>query len=124
ETRHAAGRSNYDTHAFDKRLPVRPHTSMNDYHSYPGNRSNENRNYQQTDSPASKSSFQAHLNRLDERFGQNYNARNKDDDILSMHSARSLSSSCSLASQTLERAQQNMNKYWGGHAPASIDSPK
>ncbi|CAF5193708.1 unnamed protein product, partial [Rotaria magnacalcarata] len=26
ETRHAAGRSNYDTHAFDKRLPVRPHT--------------------------------------------------------------------------------------------------
>ncbi|CAF3700203.1 unnamed protein product [Rotaria socialis] len=124
ETRHAAGRSNYDTHAFDKRLPVRPHTSMNDYHSYPGNRSNENRNYQQTDSPASKSSFQAHLNRLDERFGQNYNARNKDDDILSMHSARSLSSSCSLASQTLERAQQNMNKYWGGHVPASIDSPK
>jgi hypothetical protein len=36
-----------------------------------------------------------------------------DDDILSMNSARSLSTSCSLASQTLERAQQNMNKYWG-----------
>jgi len=47
-----------------------------------------------------------------------------DDDILSINSARSLSSSCSLASQTLERAQQNMNKYWGGHSPASIDSPK
>jgi len=47
-----------------------------------------------------------------------------DDDVLSIDSARSLSSSCSLASQTLERAQQNMNKYWGGHSPASIDSPK
>jgi hypothetical protein len=30
ETRHAAGRSSYDTHIFDKRPPVRPHTSMND----------------------------------------------------------------------------------------------
>lgn len=47
-----------------------------------------------------------------------------DDDVLSINSARSLSSSCSLASQTLERAQQNMNKYWGGQSPASIDSPK
>jgi hypothetical protein len=47
-----------------------------------------------------------------------------DDDVLSINSARSLSSSCSLASQTLERAQQNMNKYWGGHSPASVDSPK
>ena len=69
-------------------------------------------------------SFQNHLNTLDERFGQTYNARHKDDDVLSISSARSLSSSCSLASQTLERAQQNMNKYWGGHSPASVDSPK
>ncbi|CAF2746199.1 unnamed protein product [Rotaria sp. Silwood2] len=131
ETRHAAGRSSYDTHIFDKRLPIRPHTSMNDYHSYHGNRykdkiidNNNYDNHQQEYSPTSTSPFQVHLDRLDERFGQNSNARHKDDDVLSVNSVRSLSSSCSLASQTLERAQQNMNKYWGGHSPASIDSPK
>ncbi|CAF0856407.1 unnamed protein product [Rotaria sordida] len=123
ERRHAAGQSSYDTHIFDKRLPIRPHTSMSDCHSCHGNRykdkitDNNNENYQQEYTPASKTSFQAHLNRLDERFGQNFNARYKDDDILSTNSARSLSSSCSLASQTLERAQQNMNKYWGDHSP-------
>ncbi|CAF4726087.1 unnamed protein product [Rotaria sp. Silwood1] len=130
ETRHAAGRSSDDTHIFDKRLPTRPHTSMNDYHSYHGNQykdkitDNNDDNHQPKYTPTSTTPFQVHLDRLDERFEQNSNARHKDDDILSINSARSLSSSCSLASQTLERAQQNMNKYWGGHSPASIDSPK
>ena len=83
----------------------------------------------QHDSPASKSSFRNHLSSLDHRF----NGRQKglqhvpthwsihrlcflfdvDDDVLSVNSARSLSSSCSLASQTLELAQQNLHKYWG-----------
>ncbi|CAF3715480.1 unnamed protein product [Adineta steineri] len=117
DTRHAAGRSSYDTHVFDKRpAPARPHTSMNDYHTYKF----ESQDYV----PASNPSFQNHLNRLDERFGQTNNARNKDDDVLSIHSARSLSSSCSLASQTLERAQQNMNKYWGEHSSNSVNASK
>ncbi|CAF0903930.1 unnamed protein product [Didymodactylos carnosus] len=65
-----------------------------------------------------KPSFQNHLNTLNEGFGTTYNVnrqQDKDDDVLSVNSARSLSSSCSLASQTLERAKQNMNnmnKYW------------
>ncbi|UJR25631.1 hypothetical protein I4U23_006983 [Adineta vaga] len=127
EPRHAAGRSSYDTHAFDRRPPPRPHTSMNDYRSYKSEATDYNNNdtsNHDSSTPTSRSSFQNHLNKLDERFGQTYNARHKDDDVLSVHSARSLSSSCSLASQTLERAQQNMNKYWGGHSPASVDLSK
>jgi len=38
---------------------------------------NNNDNHRQDYTPASKGSFQNHLNRLDERFGQTYNARNK-----------------------------------------------
>ncbi len=38
---------------------------------------NNNDNHQPDYAPASKASFQNHLNRLDERFGQTYNARNK-----------------------------------------------
>lgn len=46
-----------------------------------------------------------------------------DDDVLSVNSARSLSSSCSLASQTLERAQENMNKYWNENSSSSPKKP-
>ncbi|CAF1159652.1 unnamed protein product, partial [Didymodactylos carnosus] len=63
-------------------------------------------------------SLQNHLNTLNEGFSTTYNVnrqQDNDDDVLSINSARSLSSSCSLASQTLERAKQNMNKYWGGN---------
>ncbi|CAF1629870.1 unnamed protein product [Adineta ricciae] len=126
EQRHAAGRSSYDTHILNRRPPSRPHTSVNNYRSYKSEATDYNNNdtYNHDSTPKSNCSFENHLNRLDERFGQTYNARTKDDDVLSVHSARSLSSSCSLASQTLERAQQNMNKYWGGHSSASVDLSK
>ncbi|CAF3510814.1 unnamed protein product [Rotaria sordida] len=126
----ATGRPSYDTYIFDKR----PYTSMNEYCSYPGSRfkdevteyyygRDDNRQqYQHT--PVSKSSFQNHLQTLNGNYGQTYHTHCKDDDVLSVNSARSLTSSCSLASQTLERAQQNMNKYWSGHSPTSNSSPK
>lgn len=97
----AAGRPNRDTHMADKR----PSTNFQlDFNSAP-----------------KPSLFQNHLNHLNDRFQPKYS---RDDDVLSVNSARSLSSSCSLASQTLERAQQNMNKYWGNHSPSSVGSAK
>lgn len=57
-------------------------------------------------------------------FEHQYKSYVIDEDVFSNHSARSLSSSCSLASQTLERAQQNMTKYWGDHSPKKIPHGK
>ena len=83
-------------------------------------------------SPASKASFQAHVNALDRRYDQTSNGQKRgercngiptffssicstflDDDVLSLQSARSLSSTCSLASQTYELAHRNLQKFWG-----------
>ncbi|CAF3921421.1 unnamed protein product [Rotaria sp. Silwood2] len=125
ESHNATGRPSYDIHTFDKR----PYTSMNessrfkdevtDY--YYGRDDNRQR---QQDTPASKPLFQNHLQTLNDNYGRTYHKRCKDDDVLSVNSARSLTSSCSLASQTLERAQKNMNKYWANHSPTSKCSPK
>ncbi|CAF3722468.1 unnamed protein product [Adineta steineri] len=130
ETSNATGRPSYDTHTYDKR----PHSSMNDYCSYPASRfkdevtdyyygGNENKQqYQYT--PTTKPSLQNQAGSQDERYGRNYPTRNQDDDVLSVNSVRSLSSSCSLASQTLERAHQNMNKYWGDNSPKKTYNAK
>jgi hypothetical protein len=88
---------------------------------------------------SSKSSLQNHLQTHDGNYGRTYNkgkiiiyqiSSNTffyfqiDDDVLSVNSARSLSSSTNLALQTLERAQQNKNKYWSDQSPNSLSSPK
>ncbi|CAF1034409.1 unnamed protein product [Rotaria sp. Silwood1] len=126
ESHNATGRPSYDTQIFDKR----PYTNC----SYPGSRfkdevteyyyGRDDNRQQHQHTPTSRPSFQNHLHSLNENYDQTYRTRCKDDDVLSVNSARSLTSSCSLASQTLERAQQNMNKYWGGHSPTLNYSPK
>ncbi|CAF2120506.1 unnamed protein product [Rotaria magnacalcarata] len=130
ESHNATGRPSYDAPLFDRR----PYSSMNEYCSYPGSRfkdevteyyyGRDDNRQQNQHTPVSKSAFQNHLQRPNENFGQTYYRRHKDDDVLSVNSARSLTSSCSLASQTLERAQNNMNKYWGEPARTSNCSPK
>ncbi|XP_069140826.1 nuclear protein MDM1-like [Argopecten irradians] len=53
---------------------------------------------------------------INEGFGLTYNnpvvSDNRDDDVLSV-SARSVASSCSLASETLERARKRKEEFWG-----------
>ncbi|UJR23278.1 hypothetical protein I4U23_026295 [Adineta vaga] len=133
DTCNATGRPSYDSQSYDRR----PHTSMNEYCTYPGSRfkdevtdyyyggidykqQQQNHSYAATPNP----SYPNHAQSSDQHYGQTYKTQNKEDDVLSVNSARSLSTSCSLASQTLERAHKNLNKYWDDKSPSSLSSPK
>ncbi|CAF1174723.1 unnamed protein product [Adineta ricciae] len=132
DTCNATGGSSYDSHLYDRR----PYTSANEYCSYPGSRFkdevtdyyygglDDKQQQHHPYAPTPKPSYQNYAQLPDERYDRTYNPQNKEDDGLSVQSVRSLSSSCSLASQTLERANKNLNKYWNDRSPASPSSPK
>ena len=58
------------------------------------------------------------------RFERENSSSNCGDEVLPAGSARSLSSSASLALQTLERAQQNRDKFWDDRSPKKSSTNK